>query len=113
VHAGHWRRARGCSYKATLFQHPEGLHLPDAIRRRKQGFVLPYEAWIRTALETPGDSCLPDLPARLDRDAYRPLVAAYLDGRLHWSSIWALYVLERISARQWAHATPLTAATVS
>jgi asparagine synthase (glutamine-hydrolysing) len=102
VSAGRWRRARGLSYKATLFRHLEGLYRPDAIARRKQGFVLPYDHWIRTSLLNPAAGCLPDLRARLDRERYRPFVGRYLDGQLHWSSIWALYVLERVSERPFA-----------
>jgi asparagine synthase (glutamine-hydrolysing) len=109
VQAGRWRRAPGLSFKATLFQHLDGLRMPDAIARRKQGFVLPYDAWIRSALSTSADGCLSDLRSRLDQDRYRPLVDRYLAGQLHWSAIWALYVLERVSTRAFRFAEPRVA----
>jgi asparagine synthase (glutamine-hydrolysing) len=94
--AGRWKRARGLSYKGTLFRHLAGLALPAAIKRPKQGFVLPFDSWIREALTRDVPPRLGDFKARLLQPCYHPFVARYLDGHLHWSRLWALYVLERV-----------------
>ncbi|HET9315340.1 MAG TPA: asparagine synthase (glutamine-hydrolyzing) [Vicinamibacteria bacterium] len=69
-------------------------------RRRKQGFIFPFERWlregaalasVRASLSTEG------LPASigLDERAVRTLLRAFADGphRIPWSRVWALHVV--------------------
>ncbi len=75
--------------------------LPDSIvRRKKRGFTLPFEDWLRQDLR-------PDIEATLKRIEQGPLGALvhqasalqvwddFLHGRTSWSRVWSLYVLER------------------
>jgi asparagine synthase (glutamine-hydrolysing) len=66
--------------------------VPDALwNRRKQGFTLPIDHWIRSgALDLP----LPD-HACLDRDAVERVAKRFEQGALHHSRLWALLVLAR------------------
>jgi asparagine synthase (glutamine-hydrolysing) len=94
--AGRWRRARGLTHKATLFRHLSGLALPSGTDRPKQGFVLPLDAWMREALTGDRPRRLGDLKARLSHPRYGPLVSRFLERRLHWTGLWAVYVLDRV-----------------
>jgi asparagine synthase (glutamine-hydrolysing) len=64
--------------------------VPDALwNRRKQGFTLPFDRWLRTGalpLELPGHPWL--RPAAL-----RAVTRDFERGRVHWSRLWALLVL--------------------
>ena len=76
--------------KRRLRESPRPPVPPALWQRRKQGFTLPFEAWLRSG----------ELPIRLPRhpwlrqDAQEALVAAFRRGRVHWSRIWALQMLE-------------------
>jgi len=95
---GRWARARGVSYKATLFGHMPGLLPASHLGRPKQGFVLPLEDWLRTALDGQGRATRDDALARVVADPRaRRVVEQFRRGRLHWSRVWALYVLERFT----------------
>jgi asparagine synthase (glutamine-hydrolysing) len=64
--------------------------VPDALwRRPKQGFTLPFEAWLRSG-GIPLD--LPEHPW-LRGDAVRSVARDFERGRVHWSRLWALLVL--------------------
>lgn len=73
---------------------PEGV-----VRRPKQGFVFPWQEWLRGAV-------LADFDARRSRPAewchllnpaaVRRWRDAYVRGRAHWSCFWAIYVLMRM-----------------
>jgi asparagine synthase (glutamine-hydrolysing) len=64
--------------------------VPDALwNRRKQGFTLPFDRWLRTGalpLEMPEHPWL--RPA-----AVRAVARDFERGRVHWSRLWALLVL--------------------
>ncbi len=64
--------------------------VPDALwNRRKQGFTLPFDQWLRTG-------GIPiDLPAHpwLRADAVRAVARDFERGRVHFSRLWALLVL--------------------
>jgi asparagine synthase (glutamine-hydrolysing) len=96
--AGRWYRKRGHSFKATLFHAMPRLRVPGRIHivRRKQGFVLPYDTWLRRALAGKAKGPFEDLRRRLDPPRYAPFVRRFLSHELHWTTIWALYVLERL-----------------
>jgi len=96
--AGRWPRRRGESFKQTLFGAMGGLLPPAHLARRKQGFVLPLDRWLRSILAGPHPP--DDAFAALTREArYRPVVERFLSGRAHWSRPWALYVFERLWGR--------------
>jgi asparagine synthase (glutamine-hydrolysing) len=102
VRAGRWPRDRGRSYKQTLFAQLPSLTQPGAVQRRKQGFFLPYDAWLREALAASAPRRLRDFSERMRQPAYAPFVAQFTDGRLHWSRLWALYVFDRLTASRHA-----------
>src|SRR5438874_776878 len=97
VSAGRWARGRRQTYKQTLFGAMPDLGVRGSVSRRKRGFVLPYDAWLREALTNPSAAHFRDAALRLRQPRYAPYVARFLDRRLHWSKIWALYLLDRIS----------------
>ena len=74
---------------------------PELFARPKQGFVLPYERWIRRGLSESIDRTLRDpeavRAAGLEAGAVERLWQAFLDGApgLYWSRVWAIYVLVR------------------
>jgi len=91
-----WPRDRRASFKATLFARMPRLVPPSHLGRPKQGFVLPIEAWLRRAIGDGGDRD-ETLAAVLARRRYRFAIDLFRRGRLHWSRVWALYVLERMT----------------
>jgi asparagine synthase (glutamine-hydrolysing) len=75
--------------------------LPDQIvHRKKRGFTLPFEQWLREDLR-------PEVEATLQRIGQGPLGSVlnqksalqiwddFLNNRTSWSRVWSLYVLER------------------
>jgi len=59
--------------------------------RKKQGFTIPFEKWLRSrSLELP----LPTHPA-FNPDAIRAISSRFERGEVHWSRIWALMVIAR------------------
>jgi len=75
--------------KRFLRQAPRP-EVPDASwRRRKQGFTLPFDRWLRSG-ELPLD--LPEHPWFRPM-ALRRLAGQFRSGHLHWSRLWALLVL--------------------
>jgi asparagine synthase (glutamine-hydrolysing) len=100
--AGQWRHAPGESFKQTLFRALPALTDAGSLDRPKQGFVLPYALWLREALTArlrPGQTPprFSDFAARLRQPRYAPFVDRFLSGRLHWSRLWAIYVLARLT----------------
>ena len=73
----------------------------ELFERPKQGFVLPYDRWIRKGLRRALDEALRDegaaKAAGLRPQAVRQLWEAFLGGApgLYWSRIWAIFVLIR------------------
>lgn len=96
--AGRWPRGGRHSWKAALFDAwPEWT--PAATRdRSKRGFVLPMDTWLREALTQPRPTVWRDVAQRLGASPHTDAVQRFLSGRLHWSRLWALYVLERMEA---------------
>ena len=72
--------------------------------RPKRGFVLPFDRWIRSGLQSAMDKTLRDpqliAPVGLQPEAVERLWRAFLDGApgMYWSRIWAIYVFVR-----WCH----------
>jgi asparagine synthase (glutamine-hydrolysing) len=68
--------------------------LPESLwRRPKQGFVLPFDQWLRNR-SIPVE--LPDHPC-LERSAMRDVARDFDRGRVHWSRLWALLVLREFA----------------
>jgi len=73
--------------------------LPDeVINRKKQGFVLPYDHWIRNELRTFCQQKINDLSERslFNGDAVQRFWQNYLKGKsnIRWADVWILIVLE-------------------
>jgi len=73
--------------------------LPDeVINRKKQGFVLPYDHWIRNELRSFCQQKINDLSNRplFNAKAVQEFWQIYLHGKsnIRWADIWILIVLE-------------------
>ena len=74
---------------------------PHTLRRKKQGFSLPLDRWMRGALRPEVESVLCDpsvggpVGEALDPQAVASVWRGFLAGRRHWSEAWALYVVKR------------------
>lgn len=101
--AGRWRKKRGESFKQSLFRELPELIGPGTVDRPKQGFVLPFDTWIRTALTESSPPRLRDFGARLRHPRYASFARRFLAGRIHWSRLWAIYVFERLTTAWQAH----------
>ena len=81
----------------------EGLD-PALFERPKNGFVLPFDQWVRRALGKAMDATMRDAAAAravgLNGEAVARLWKAFQDGApgMYWSRAWAIYVLIR-----WCH----------
>jgi asparagine synthase (glutamine-hydrolysing) len=63
--------------------------LPDEIVfRKKQGFTFPFSIWLKNNMDH-FKSLLPDTPET------KKLVTGFLEGKVHWSRLWALMVWEK------------------
>ncbi len=91
-----WPRDRGASFKATLFARMPRLVPSTHLGLPKRGFVLPIEDWLRRAVDDAGGRD-ETLAAVLARPRNRFVIDLFRRGRLHWSRVWALYVLERVT----------------
>jgi len=81
----------------------EGLD-PALFERPKQGFVMPFDSWIRKSLGRDMDDTMRDAQLSsavgLDGQTVERLWSAYQEGApgLYWSRVWVLYILIR-----WCH----------
>ncbi len=96
--AGRWGRGAHPTWKAALFEAWPDWADAATRTRPKQGFVLPMDIWLREALTSPRPTVWADVAARLRVPPYAAAVDRFLTGRLHWSRLWALYVLERMES---------------
>jgi asparagine synthase (glutamine-hydrolysing) len=97
--AGRWPSGTRPTWKAALFDSWPDWSPVASRNRPKQGFILPMDAWLRSALTTPKPRVWADVAARLGQPQYAGDVRRFLAGRLHWSRLWALYILLRMEAR--------------
>lgn len=95
--AGEWPRAQSRSYKAALFGALPELTRAGAALERKQGFILPMSRWMREALSERVPGRWRDLRPRLEAGGHAALIERFLAGRIHWSRLWAPYVLARVA----------------
>ncbi len=96
--AGRWPRGGRHSWKAALFDAWPDWTSASTRDRSKHGFVLPMDTWLRDALTQPNPTVWRDVGLRLRAPQHAGDVQRFLDGRLHWSKLWALYVLDRVEA---------------
>ncbi len=68
-------------------------------QRRKKGFSLPFEAWMKGALRNTVEGelsrSLPPEQWPLDLEAVRTVWRAFLNGKTSWSRPWSLFVLKQ------------------
>lgn len=65
--------------------------LPDEIVfRKKQGFTFPFSIWLRNNMDH-FKTLLPDTPVT------KGLVSGFLEGKVHWSRLWALMVWKKFN----------------
>ncbi len=74
--------------------------LPDSIvHRKKMGFTLPFEPWMRGAMKPEMESVLltsvKPLEGLISQAAIEKIWQQFLAGKISWSRPWALYVLKR------------------
>ncbi len=75
--------------------------LPDEIvHRKKQGFTLPFERWLRENLRPEVEAALQKvgqgpLAPLLNQESVMQVWDDFLNRRTSWSRVWSLYVLER------------------
>jgi asparagine synthase (glutamine-hydrolysing) len=74
--------------------------LPDSIvHRKKMGFTLPFEPWMRGAMKSEMESVLltsvKPLENLISQETTEKIWQQFLAGKISWSRPWALYVLKR------------------
>jgi asparagine synthase (glutamine-hydrolysing) len=95
---GAWKLNRGTP--KPLLVHALRRQLPDQIiHRRKRGFTLPFEHWLREDLRATVETAFARIENGPLRDIINALAASrvwsdFLQGRTSWSRPWALYVLQ-------------------
>ncbi len=72
----------------------------EIVQRKKQGFTLPFERWLRENLRAEMEAALPKmgrgpLGSWLNHDSVMQVWDDFLNQRTSWSRIWSLYVLEQ------------------
>jgi len=75
--------------------------LPEAIlNRKKRGFVFPIADWLKSVFKSNVEELLLDgngsvLGLSLDSSETERIWKEFLNGRVHWSQPWSLYVLKK------------------
>ncbi len=94
-------RKLGGRVPKPLLVRAVGDGLPEKIvRRRKRGFTLPFEHWMRDELRPLMENALHNIPdgplgTLLNTAAIRNVWNDFLGGRTSWSRPWSLFVLQR------------------
>jgi asparagine synthase (glutamine-hydrolysing) len=86
--------------KPLLVGALKGTLPSEIVHRKKQGFTLPFERWLRENLRAEMESALPKigqgpLGSLLNYDAAAQVWDDFMNQRTSWSRIWSLYVLEQ------------------
>jgi asparagine synthase (glutamine-hydrolysing) len=72
---------------------------PETVHRKKMGFTLPFEHWMRNELLSEVESVLLEsvapLADLLDETEVRQVWEGFLARRISWSRPWALYILKK------------------
>jgi asparagine synthase (glutamine-hydrolysing) len=96
---GAWK-LDGRTPKRLLVETLRGELPENIIHRRKRGFSLPFEHWLRDELRAEVETVLGriasgPLAKLLNIQAVEKIWEDFLRGRTSWSRPWALYVLQR------------------
>jgi asparagine synthase (glutamine-hydrolysing) len=86
--------------KPLLVNALKGSLPGDVVQRKKQGFTLPFERWLRENLRPEVEASLQNigqgaLGSLLNHDSARQVWSDFLSGKTSWSRVWSLYVLQR------------------
>jgi len=86
--------------KPLLIAALKGALPNEIVHRKKQGFTLPFERWVRENLRSGVEAALQNisqgpLGSLLDHDSVRQVWDDFLSQRTSWSRAWSLYALER------------------
>jgi len=69
------------------------------LQRKKMGFTLPFEVWMRGEMRPEIESVLlsrsEKLPDFISQDGVQKIWSNFLDKRCSWSRPWSLYVLKK------------------
>jgi asparagine synthase (glutamine-hydrolysing) len=99
-------RIRPGVHKGLLRAALGGLIPPEILKQRKRTFTLPWEDWLRKALQPRVAGSLKDLQPKLAKHLHSAGVQMVWDnferGRTTWSRPWSLYVLNEWCRRQLA-----------
>jgi asparagine synthase (glutamine-hydrolysing) len=95
---GSWKLDSGTP-KPLLVGALDGRLPEQIIHRRKRGFTLPFEHWLRDALRPMAEESLRKigdgvLGSLISERAVRSVWQDFLEGRTSWSRPWSLYVLQ-------------------
>jgi asparagine synthase (glutamine-hydrolysing) len=96
---GSWKLNSGTP-KPLLVRALDGQLPEKIVHRRKRGFTLPFEHWLRDALRPIVEESLSQmgdgvLGTLISERAARGVWEDFLKGRTSWSRPWSLYVLQR------------------
>jgi asparagine synthase (glutamine-hydrolysing) len=95
---GHWKLDTNTP-KPLLVSSLAGAMPKDVVTRRKRGFTLPFEHWLKDEMRTKIDKSLGEigggpLAGVIDCAAVQQVWQDFLDGHTSWSRPWALYVID-------------------
>jgi asparagine synthase (glutamine-hydrolysing) len=96
---GSWKLEAGTP--KPLLVHALNGALPDSIvHRKKRGFTLPFEHWMKDSLRSEMERSWPSMAAGPLQKAINPSAAQqvwqdFLHGRTSWSRPWSLFVLQQ------------------
>jgi len=89
----------GNTPKSLLVDSLAGAIPRDVINRKKMGFTLPFETWMKHSMRAEIESVLmtpvPSLNEFLDETGVHLIWQRFLKGKTSWSRPWALYVLKK------------------
>jgi asparagine synthase (glutamine-hydrolysing) len=97
--AGSWK-LDGDVPKPLLVEALQGALPAQIVRRKKKGFTLPFERWLRDELRSGVETVIQKvstgpLSSVLDSSAAHDVWTDFLEGKTSWSRPWAIYVLQR------------------
>jgi asparagine synthase (glutamine-hydrolysing) len=96
---GAWKMD-GDTPKPLLVGALKGKLPNEIVHRKKQGFTLPFDRWLRENLRAEMEAALPKigrgpLAPLLNYDSVGQVWEDFMNQRTSWSRIWSLYVLEQ------------------
>jgi asparagine synthase (glutamine-hydrolysing) len=96
---GSWK-VGGSTPKPLLVTALQGLLPAEIVNRRKRGFTLPFEHWLKDELRAEVESGilrigLGPLASILEPETAKHIWNGFLEGKISWSRPWALFVLQR------------------